>query len=321
MIPMRQRGRTSWLFQNKERVLTVETKPNWTPGSTPIAVLMIAFNEAHNIDAVLDNLEGWAQQVFLVDSFSSDKTVEIALSRGVHVIQRTFTGFGDQWNYAVSQLPVEAPWSMKLDPDERLTPVLKQSITKALSTDESDGFEMVRRLWFMGKPLAARHKLLRIWRTGRCRFSDVTVNEHPLVEGKISLLEGDLEHHDSPNLHHWYDKQNRYTTMEALAAFQGDDLSVKPNLFGSSLARRMWLKHIYMRVPFRHFAMTLYCFVGQGAWKAGRVGFIWSRLRGEVYRMIEIKTAEMKLTGKGYAPPKVHRGDPHPDVENADNLS
>lgn len=293
---------------------------NWQPGSAPVAVVMISLNEAHNMATVLDNLAGWAQEVFLVDSYSSDETVDIALAHGVHVVQRPFRGFGDQWNFAVSELPIDAPWTMKLDPDERLTPELKASIEKAIKADRHDALNMQRRLWFMGKPMPVRQILLRVWRTGACRFSDVAVNEHPLVEGKESLLEGDLEHQDSPNLHHWYEKQNRYTTAEAIAAFRGDKLSTAPRLFGTALERRMWLKQAYGHVPFRHHLMFLYCYFGQGAWRAGRTGFIWARLRADVYRMIDIKTREMRHTGIGYEPPPSVRGEPHPGAIQADEM-
>ena len=96
--------------------------------SLPLAVLMIARNEAHHIDAIMDNLAGFAEQVFLVDSYSTDATVARALARGVYVVQRPFRDFGDQWNFAVSGLPVTQSWTMKLDPDERLTDELKDQI-------------------------------------------------------------------------------------------------------------------------------------------------------------------------------------------------
>jgi len=74
-----------------------ETK--WDPGPVPVAVVMISLNEDHNTEAVLRNLNGWAQEVFLVDNYSRDDTVDIALRYGVHVVQRRFRGFGDQWNF------------------------------------------------------------------------------------------------------------------------------------------------------------------------------------------------------------------------------
>jgi glycosyltransferase involved in cell wall biosynthesis len=265
---------------------------------TPIAVVMIALNEAHNMEAVLENLKGWASEVFLVDSFSSDRTVDIALQHGAHVVQRSFRGFGDQWNFAMTELPISAPWTMKLDPDERLSDDLKREITSAIAGNDADGLSFDRRLWFMTRPLPVRHSLVRVWRTGRCRFTDVQVNEHPVVEGSIRHIHGDLEHHDSPDLEHWLDKQNKYTTAEAISAFHGNRLADEPRLLGTALQRRMWIKKHYMKVPFRYAAMFLYHYAVLGAWRAGWVGYAWSRLRCDVYRLWEYKLREMRITGR-----------------------
>lgn len=296
------------------------TQHAWQPGSAPVAVVMISFNEAHNLPDVLDNITGWAREVFLVDSFSTDETVDLALARGVTVVQRRFDGFGSQWDFAANALPFKAPWTMKLDPDERLTPALKSAIEQAIAADQHDALYLWRRLWFMGRPMPVRQKILRLWRTGICRFPSVAVNEQPLVSGRQAILSGDLEHHDSPTLHHWYDKQNRYTTAEALMAFRGEALSTEPRLLGDGLQRRMWLKQMYGRMPLRHQIMFLYCLLGAGGWRAGRAGFIWARLRAEVYRMIDYKRLEMTWHGRGGDLPRVLRGAPHAGAIQADQL-
>jgi glycosyltransferase involved in cell wall biosynthesis len=287
----------------------------------PLAVVMISFNEQHNMNEVLANISGWAQEVFLVDSYSSDRTVDIALARGVTVVQRRFRGFGDQWNYAVQELPIQSPWTMKLDPDERITPELKASIETAIRHGEADALVIRRRLWFMGRPLPVRQDILRLWRTGTCRFSEVTVNEHPLVRGRSITLQGELEHHDSPSLHHWYDKQNRYSTAEAIATYRGSSLAASPKLFGSALERRMWIKKFYGRIPFRHFLVHLYCLLWLGAWRAGPSGRIWARMRGEVYRMREYKLIEMVWRGQATTPPTLQLGAADPRVQQiADSI-
>ena len=294
------------------------SRPVWVPGDTPIAVVMISLNEAHNIAAVLDNLSGFAREVFLVDSYSSDRTVDLALERGVHVVQRRFRGFGDQWNYAMTALPVTAPWTMKLDPDERLTDELKQSIRRILSAGEAEAFTVCRRLWFMRRPLPATQVILRGWRTGTCRFSDVLVNEHPLVTGRTLAADGILEHHDSPDLHHWTDKQNRYSTAEAISAFRGLKLSATPRLFGTALERRMWLKRNFHRVPFRYPLLHAYNLLATGAWRAGTAGHVWARLRVQVHRAIELKLVDMIRSGKPYELSEVQLGQPHPGAIQAD---
>ncbi|MEM6415360.1 MAG: glycosyltransferase family 2 protein [Pseudomonadota bacterium] len=262
---------------------------------------MITLNEAHNMNAVLETLRGVADEVFLVDSFSQDKTVAIAQEFGVRVVQRPFKGFGDQWNFAVNEIPITAKWTMKLDPDERITPQLASSIRAAIDEDTYDGFTLDRQLWFMGAPMPVRQRILRIWRTGICKFTDVLVNEHPIVEGNIGHVSGDIEHHDSPDLHHWFDKQNRYTTAEAQTIFEGRKLAATPSLFGCGLERRMWLKRVYRHIPFRHALMFLYCWLWLGAWRSGRPGFIWARLRATVFRMREDKLYEMRLLGASYS--------------------
>ena len=114
----------------------------WQSGLAPIAVVMMSLNEGHNMEAVCQNLSGWAQQVFLVDSYSQDDTIDIALRHGIHVVQRRFRGFGDQWNFALQKLPITAPWTMKLDPDERLSDQLKTTIQTAIEYSSGDVFDV-----------------------------------------------------------------------------------------------------------------------------------------------------------------------------------
>lgn len=280
--------------------LTEETcEPRtWIRGTAPVAVVMISLNEGHNMEAVLQNLAGWAQEVFLVDSYSQDDTVDIALRHGAHVVQRRFRGFGDQWNFALEHLPITAPWTMKLDPDERLSDELKANLLAAMDRDEGDGFSLVRRLWFMGRPLPVRQTLTRLWRTGQCRFTDIAVNEHPIVQGSLRPVAGEMAHHDSPDLDHWLEKQNRYTTVEALIAYHQSPLADIPRLLGTRFQRRMWLKMHFHRLPGRYVLLFLYNWLWQGAWRAGWVGYAWARLRSEVMRLRDYKRREIEITGR-----------------------
>ena len=280
----------------------------------PVAVVMISLNESANMEAVLANVVPWAQEVFLVDSYSEDATVDIALKHGVHVVQRRFTDFGNQWNFAVKALPIRAPWTMKLDPDERITDDLKRGIGTAIRDDDADGLMILRRLWFLGRPLPVRQELLRVWKTGTCRFSDVLVNEQPLVPGRMRFVRGELQHYDSPDLHHWFEKQNRYTTAEAISSYRGLALGAEARLFGSPMERRVWLKRNFHRLPFCFAGLYLYHYLVLGAWRAGRAGHIWARLRVEVYRAWAYKLLEMQMTGRETALPPPRTGSPDPRV-------
>jgi glycosyltransferase involved in cell wall biosynthesis len=290
---------------------------------TPLTVIMLTLNEEFHLPGVLDNIKDWAEDVFILDSCSTDKTVDIALDYEVKIVQRRFTNFGDQWNFALQNLPIKTPWTMKLDPDERITDDLKDQIRKAILSDSpADGYTFPRRLWFMGKPLHVLADVTRVWKTGKCKFSDVIVNEHPLIDGKVAWLRGILEHFDSQDLHHWIEKQNRYTTMLAIQSAKGQQLSAKPRFFGNSLERRMFLIKFFFMIPFRYQFQWIYEIFIRGAWKDGYVGLCWARLRIESRRIRELKIKEIKFSGRLPKMPKTNAGDfdsriVESDIQNA----
>lgn len=290
----------------------------WKPGSAPVAVVLISLNEGHNMEAVLQNLIGWAQEVFLVDSYSQDDTIDIALRHGVHVVQRRFRNFGDQWNFALQRLPITAPWTMKLDPDERLSDSLKSEIIKAISHTDAEGFLVNIRLFFMEQPLPVRLRLLRLWRTGKATMSEVLVNEHIKVKGSLAELRQDIEHLDSPDLEHWLDKQNRYTTAETIIAYYNLPLADTPSLLGTAFQRRMWVKQNFNQLPLRYVFLFLYHWLWQGAWRAGWVGYAWARLRSDVKRLREYKRREMEITGRLPVKRSYGPGKPDSRVQNLD---
>jgi hypothetical protein len=203
---------------------------------------------------------------------------------------------------------------MKLDPDERLSAALKNEIVEATKHSETIAFTCRVRLFFMGRALPVRLRLTRLWRTGEASFSRVIVNEHAHVNGVIRQLANDIEHHDSPSLEHWLNKQNKYTTAEALSAFEGRALAATPRVFGNSLERRMWLKRHYQKMPLRYTAMFLYHYIVLGAWRAGWVGYAWSRLRCDVYRLWEFKLREMRMSGPYSSTEQSGPGAPDPRV-------
>ncbi|WP_043758188.1 glycosyltransferase family 2 protein [Imhoffiella purpurea] len=290
----------------------------WKAGVAPVAVVMISLNEGHNMDAVCQNLCGWAEQVFLVDSFSKDETVDIALRYGVHVVQRPFRSYGDQWNFALSNLPISASWTMKLDPDERLSDELKKNLMSIFDQAAAYAISVKIRLWFMGRPLPVNMGLVRAWPTGFCSFSDVDVNEHAIVRASILHVPGFLEHHDSPDLEHWLEKQNRYSTAEAVVAYRKARLAFTPRLLGTAFERRMLIKKYFRYIPFRFFLFFLYNWILKGSWKSGRVGYMWARLRSDHMRFIEYKCREIELTGTLPIKRSYGSGKPDPRVPQYD---
>lgn len=264
-----------------------------------ISVVFITKNEAFHISSVIDNVKDFAKEIFVVDSGSSDNTVELAKKAGATVLYHEFLGFGAQWNWALDNCPIKTTWTMKMDPDERLSEKLKQEIETVLLNTPAIGIAFDRVLWFMGHRLSGvKNEIIRIWRTGHCHFSDVNVNEHPIINGGVVKLHGEMEHYDSRDLSHWLMKQNDYTTREAQMRFDGDKLAVEPNFLGNSLERRMWLKRIFFNIPFRYVIHNLILFFFKGAWRSGFNGWRWVKCREMVMRLREYKYLEMKSVKK-----------------------
>ena len=276
---------------------------------------MLTLNEEFHLRDAIENVRPWASEIYILDSGSTDRTVDIALELGVNIAQRRFTNFGDQWNFALENFPVSSQWTMKLDPDERVSPQLAEEMGRVCEDPKHcDGYWMTWRFWFMGKPLHAKHKVLRLWKTGRCKFSGVIVNEHPLIDGRVGSLRSAIEHLDSRDLSHWMEKQNRYASMCAITNVKGDGLDPKHRFSNNKGKLRIFLHDHFDRFPFRFSLYWLYLMFVKGAWRDGKVGRVWAHLRVEFMRLIEFKVAEIRHTGRIPKVPQWPHGDFDPRI-------
>ncbi|MBK8742088.1 MAG: glycosyltransferase family 2 protein [Betaproteobacteria bacterium] len=271
-----------------------------------ITVIVLTFNEERNLRACLDSVTGWAKQVFVVDSYSTDHTVDIALEygdRSISVVQHTFEDYSRQWNWALTKLPISTAWTLKLDADERVTEEFKEEVCRRVSDVDVtlEGIYFRRSFYFMRKRLEHSGNLgydLRMWRTGTARFENRSVNEHAMVNGKVAYLKSYVEHVDHKALDEWISKHNRYSSLEALNAIQGNLTGdVHPRFFGTPEQRRVWLKRIYVRLPFGHWVYFVYHFIFCGGFLDGRGGFRYSRLRAQYQYWTDLKIIEYRDTG------------------------
>lgn len=281
----------------------------------PLSVIILTFNEEENLPDAIESVKEWAHEIFVVDSLSTDRTVDIALDSGATVVQRPFKNIGDQWCWAIDNLPVSQPWILKLDADERISEPLRDEIFRITGGyAQHNGYYIRVRLWFMGRPLHVVVKTCRLWKTGKGSFSNVVINEHVQIDGPVGSLKGFIEHVDSPNLHRWFEKQNRYSTITAIQHVTGKAYSTKPNLFGSPLERQMFFKNIFYHVPFRYFFNWLHEAFVRRAILDGRAGLTWISLRTFVRKAAQYKIEEIKTTGKLPDVPPIPSGDYDPRV-------
>ncbi len=287
-----------------------------------ITVVVLTFNEELNLPAALDSVKGWASRVFVVDSFSTDRTVDIALDRaadGVQVVQHDFVNYAEQWRWALSKLPIETSWVMKLDADERVTAELRKELDGLPAQQAADGYYIRWQMYFMDQPMRwgafSSSSHLRVWRRGLARVEGRSVNEHLIVDGTTRQLSGRIEHRDFKSLSEWLEKHNRYASLEAREIYQGNlGGDVKPSLFGKPDQRRLWFRRRFYCLPCRYLIYRLYLLVFKLGILDGKAGYQFAILHSNYLNWINMKLNEARRRGR---PPEVHwpvRGQPHPDL-------
>jgi glycosyltransferase involved in cell wall biosynthesis len=188
----------------------------------PVSVIVITLNEERNIQACLETVR-WADEIILVDSHSTDRTIEIAKQYTDKIFLSDFKGYSRNKTMAVQQATSE--WILWIDADERIPAALADEIQQVVKTNPvENGFEMPRKAIFLGRWI--RHcgwypgYVLRLFRKDKARFSDLAVHEGVVLEGARRRLQNDIIHHTDDSLEHYLWKLNRYTTMAAQERFE-----------------------------------------------------------------------------------------------------
>jgi glycosyltransferase involved in cell wall biosynthesis len=266
------------------------------PGSVPVAVIILTRNEEENLPAALRSVSGWAAEVWVVDSHSTDRTAHIARAAGARVVVREFSGYAAQRNWALRSLPLGQEWVLFLDADETVMPDLRVELAAALAAPPAGiaGFEVKRRFVFLGRWL--RHGgyypiwLLRVMRHRLARCEERGVDEHLLVDGPTARLHGDLRHEDRRPLERWIERHSHYARLKAddVAHARAGDVPARL-LTAAQVERTRWLyERVYLRAPMglRAFAYFVYRYLCRGGFLDGREGLIYHSLQAFWYRLL-----------------------------------
>lgn len=267
-----------------------------------LAVLILTYNEQLHIARAIDSVSSFADQIFVIDSFSTDQTVEIARSLGATVLQNPFVNQARQFQWGLDHAPIRCDWVMRLDADEVIEPELGREIAEKLPELGPDvaGINLKRKHIFLGRFIrhGGRYPLIltRIWRRGQGRVEDRWMDEHVIVQGgRTVLFDNPFSDHNLNDLGYFTDKHNKYATREAI-----DVLNRRHRLFaedagltrqGSSLqaaVKRLIKERIYNRVPFpiSTLGYFLFRYVLQLGFLDGREGLIYHFLQGYWYRFL-----------------------------------
>jgi len=267
-----------------------------------VSVLVFTLNEELNLEHCLGSLE-WCDDVVVVDSFSTDRTIEVCAGRNVRSVLHEFRGFGDQRNWALREIPLKHEWVLILDADERVSPelALELSILGESAPRRIGAYRVRRRFHLWGRWL--RHSSLyptwvvRFVKQGRVRYVNRGHSETQEVDGDIGELAGHLIDENHKPLSAWLERQCRYAYQEAafelaeeesMAAF-GDLFSRDP------MRRRSTIKRLASGVPFRAFFYFVYCYFFRMGFLDGRNGFAFCRMKAIYQSMIAVNKHEIRM--------------------------
>jgi glycosyltransferase involved in cell wall biosynthesis len=280
----------------------------------PVSVLIPAKNEEANLPACLESLSR-ADEIFVVDSQSSDRSVEIAEQYGATVVQFHFDGrWPKKKNWSLENLPFRHEWVLIVDCDERIPPELWEEIEAAIQNSAYDGYYLNRKVFFLGTWIRHGGRYpdwnLRLFKHKKGRYEnlrteeirntgDNEVHEHVILEGASGYLKNDMLHIDFRDIYHWLDRHNRYSNWEArvylnLLNSKEESGTIGASLWGNAVQRKRFLKKIWVRLPFKPTLRFILFYIIQLGFLDGKAGYIYGRLLSQYEYQIGVKVYELQ---------------------------
>ena len=272
----------------------------------PVSILLLTLNEEQNLPACLEAI-AWCDDIVLVDSFSSDRTVEIAEAHGVRVFQRKFDHFAGQRNYALEEVAFKHEWVFHLDADEIFTEALQKEMEEAIGNPAFDAWRVPSKTMFLGQWLRYSGMYpsyqVRLTRSPGFRFKQVGHGQKADIPlEKIGTLNEPYLHYSfSKGLTEWFEKHNRYSSDEAAAALAhrlSDSVDWAGLVSADPSRRRMAIRGLVFRMPMRPLLRFLYMYLFRRGFLDGRAGLTYCRLMATYEFMIICKIREIKSRDK-----------------------
>lgn len=280
--------------------------------TVPVSAIILCMNEEHNIKDCLDSVCGFAEEVFVVDSGSTDNTLEILKNYPVKVIHHAFSNYSAQRNWAFQELPIAHDWILNMDADHRLTLEFKAEVNKIFSRgvpEQINGLLSSRKTMFMGRWIKygghypTYHAML--FRKGKGRCEDKLYDQHFKVTGETLKIKGDVIDLITESLSTFTQRHDKWSTLEAQQQFfkkEGSDDTIQGSFSKNDpIAKRRKLKNIYESFPlfvrpFIYFFIRYFLRLG---FLDGKRGLIFHFLQCFWFRfLIDAKIYELKKQHK-----------------------
>lgn len=277
-----------------------------------VTIVILTRNEEVNLPNCLESVKGFAKRCVVVDSGSTDKTLEIAESYGADFYYHPFENYARQFNWALDNTGITTKWTFRLDADERLTPKLCDELGKLMKEHEDDdvnGFSMEASLFFMGKEMkygGPQKRKLMLFKTGMARIEDRKMDEHTILSfGRAIDCKEKFLHYDFKDMSFWINKLNWYATREMQDYFEfinGKKASINANDKEIDKIRNKKFG-IYYKFPkfLRCWLMFVYAYIFQLGFLDGKEGFIYHWTYHRFYRtLVDCKILEQELNPKPF---------------------
>jgi glycosyltransferase involved in cell wall biosynthesis len=282
-------------------------------GKLPVSVIVPVRNEARNLPRCLESLRA-VGEIFVIDSNSTDATVEIARSFGAKVVQFHYQGgWPKKRQWAMDTLPLAHDFILLVDADESLTPELEEEIHAAIRRPDCDGYFIQLQMYFLGRQLrhsGANFYKLSLFRRSKGRYEcrlkeqdstmcDMEVHEHVIVDGKTAKLRHPLLHHNVESLSRYIQKHDEYSNWEARVWLNGEASSgeLPPSLWGTQAQRRRWLRKKFFALPGSPILFFVYKYIFRFGFLDGIPGLIYCGMQGVQFFHIKAKIYELRTRG------------------------
>jgi glycosyltransferase involved in cell wall biosynthesis len=306
--PPQQALEAAMLDRVAPRALVAQSRPAGT-----VTVVILTFNEEVHIRRAIESVREIAEEILVVDSFSTDRTVAIAKAAGARVVEHRFVNQSQQFNWALDSLAIDADWILRLDADEVLEADLRDNIRAFLQDAPADvaALNFKRKHVFMGRWIrhGGRYPLivLRMWRRGKARVEDRWMDEHVVAwGGRTITLDGGLADISLHDLSRFTEKHNKYATREAIQIvcqkWKIPICDTAGRLDGQPKRKRLVKELVFNRMPFHASAMLYFLFryFVQLGFLDGRPGLIYHLLQAFWYRLlIGAKVVELETQISG----------------------
>ena len=266
-----------------------------------ISVLILTKNVEQDLPGCLETVR-WSDDVHVYDSYSTDRTIEIAQAAGAEVTQRAFDNWSAHQNWGLQNVPFKHPWVFYIDADERMTSELGASVREAVQSPGANvAFRMQRRDFFLGrwlKHVQTSPFYMRLFRPEKMRYERL-VNPVSIPDGPVGELSGYLDHFPfSKGMRHWLDRHNSYSTLEAQQVISNraahNAFSIRQAFLAKDFnERRYHQKELFYRMPARPLVKFMLLYLAKRGFLDGSAGFTYAVLQSIYEYMIVLKTREL----------------------------